>query len=114
MFIYKYQGFGLIAIHESSSEVIDRILSSCSLIAHAGGGIDGVKYTNSKEALLQSIDTGYRLIEIDLLVSSDGEILGAHDWERYIGQLITTETPPKRTEFISTKYQENIQLWILI
>ncbi|MBQ4852934.1 hypothetical protein [Pseudoalteromonas sp. MMG012] len=104
LLVYKYQGFGLLTIHESSNKKIDNILTSCSLIAHAGGGIDGIKYTNSKEALQKSIDNGYRLIELDLLVSSDGKILGAHDWERYVDKSSLTNFPPESYEFVSAQY----------
>jgi glycerophosphoryl diester phosphodiesterase len=52
------------------------------LIAH-GGYIDGKAYTNSVEALLESVKRGYRFIEIDLLKTSDGILFGAHDWESF-------------------------------
>lgn len=106
-FVYKYHGFGLISIHDSSNERIDNILTSCSLIAYAGGGIDGNKYTNSRESLLQSVANDYRLIELDLLVSSDGEILAAHDWKSFVDKSNVTEIPPKRDDFVSTKYLES-------
>ena len=35
-------------------------------IAHAGGGIENIKYTNSLEAINQSIRLGFKIIEIDL------------------------------------------------
>jgi len=54
-----------------------------AFIAHAGGGINGVTYTNSLEAITSSIARGYRLIELDLLVSSDGYIVAAHDWKTF-------------------------------
>ena len=53
------------------------------LIAHAGGGIDNNKYTNSQEAIFQSIDSGYKLIEIDLIETSDQKLVGAHDWDHF-------------------------------
>jgi hypothetical protein len=34
-------------------------------IMHAGGAIDGVKYTNSVESVLKSIANRERLIELD-------------------------------------------------
>jgi len=37
-----------------------------SLIAHGGGDIDGLKYTNSQEAMKGSLDKGFRYVEIDL------------------------------------------------
>lgn len=53
----------------------------CTLIAHAGGAIDGNPYTNSSEALLLSIKGGFRLIEVDFSKTSDGFWIAAHDWE---------------------------------
>lgn len=63
-----------------------RKLSHDFLIAHAGGAIDGNKYTNSLEAVKQSIANGYKFIELDLLVTKDGKIVAAHDW-RYFNRI---------------------------
>lgn len=38
------------------------------LIAHGFGGIDGSQYTNSREALEQSYDKGYRVFECDFQI----------------------------------------------
>jgi len=53
------------------------------LIAHAGGGIDGHIYTNSREAVENSLERGYSFIELDLLLSKDEKIVAVHDWERF-------------------------------
>ncbi len=50
-------------------------------IAH-GGGIGELVYTNSKEALEDSIAKGFRYVELDLQVTEDGEIIGAHSWRK--------------------------------
>ena len=50
-------------------------------IVHALGSIDGVAYTNSKEALEYSYEAGNRLFECDLIMTSDGQIVACHDWE---------------------------------
>lgn len=52
-------------------------------IAHAGGGLLGQKYTNAEEAVLASIANGYRMIELDLLVTADGQLVAAHDWRQF-------------------------------
>lgn len=52
-------------------------------IAHAGGCIDGLMYTNSLEALNDSIHNNFRFIELDLLETADGRIVAAHDWELF-------------------------------
>lgn len=54
-----------------------------NFIAHAGGGIEGILYTNSLEAVMLSIQKGYRLIEIDLCETSDGHLVGVHDWKHF-------------------------------
>lgn len=40
-------------------------------------------YTNSKEALLQSINEGFKFIELDLMLDSDGDIFAAHDYKHF-------------------------------
>ena len=50
-------------------------------IAHAGGGIDGITYTNSYEALNSSVFNGFSLIEIDFSWTRDREIVCVHDWD---------------------------------
>lgn len=61
------------------------------LIAHAAGGIweekeDGsdklITYSNSAEALRQSLKNGYRMIEIDLALTTDGDFACTHAWPK--------------------------------
>lgn len=52
-------------------------------IAHAGGEIDGVKYTNSKDALDYSYEQGFRMFELDIIETSDGQYVAAHDWNHW-------------------------------
>jgi phosphoglycerol transferase len=49
-------------------------------IAHAGGEIEGLRYTNSLEALNRSYKNGFRLFELDIIKTSDGKYVAAHDW----------------------------------
>ena len=49
-------------------------------IAHAGGGYKDIAYSNSEESVLKSIENGYKLIELDLLITSDNYIVAMHDW----------------------------------
>lgn len=58
-------------------------LSAVSLIAHAGGAVDGVSMTNSYEALCAARDNGYKYIELDLLLTSDSVLVAMHDWAGY-------------------------------
>lgn len=53
------------------------------LIAHAGGEIDGYTYTNSLEALMQSIENGYQFIEFDLALTADSVLVAVHEWQEF-------------------------------
>ncbi|MFK5971735.1 MAG: hypothetical protein QM485_00470 [Flavobacteriaceae bacterium] len=73
-------------------------------IAHAGGEVNGIKSTNSKQALDQNYKKGFRLFELDIIETSDGELVAAHDWKMwarftdYQGTL-----PPSHAEFMKHK-----------
>jgi len=54
-----------------------------AFIAHAGGEIGGERYTNSLEAVQNAIERGYRFIELDLLKTTDGYLVAAHDWGKF-------------------------------
>lgn len=51
-------------------------------IAH-GGGVGEFTYTNSYEAVIDSIQRGYKFIELDLLITHDNIIIGGHDWAHF-------------------------------
>ncbi|GMN05243.1 hypothetical protein MTsPCn5_06310 [Croceitalea sp. MTPC5] len=69
-------------------------------IAHAGGEVNGIKSTNSKEALDENYKKGFRLFELDIIETSDNQLVAAHDWKMwarftdYKGEL-----PPSLNEF---------------
>lgn len=48
-------------------------------IAH-GGGVGRYEYANTEEAVADSLKRGFRFIELDLLETTDGHIVAAHDW----------------------------------
>ena len=52
------------------------------LVAHAGGAVNGVAYTNSREALDAHYAAGYRLFELDFEWTSDGHLVLVHDWAK--------------------------------
>jgi len=52
------------------------------VIAHGGGAYHGYETTNSVEALNHAIQSGYRIIELDMELSSDEKIIMLHDWDR--------------------------------
>lgn len=51
------------------------------LIAHGGGEYNGRTISNSIEALETSYERGYRLIEIDFSLTTDGRYVLLHDWK---------------------------------
>ncbi len=48
-------------------------------IVHALGVVDGETYTNSLEALNNSLQQGQTVFEVDLALTADGEMICAHD-----------------------------------
>lgn len=60
------------------------------LIAHAFGGINGASYTNSYEAFITNYKRGYRLFEVDLVQTTDGELVARHDWSHKLQPDLTT------------------------
>ena len=52
-------------------------------IAHAGGGIDDLKYTNSLEAVNKSIKNNFKLIELDIRETLDNVFVGVHEWKEF-------------------------------
>ncbi len=51
-------------------------------IAHAGGGINGITYTNSYEALDLNYGLGFRYFEIDFTYTTDQKLICLHDWKK--------------------------------
>ena len=56
-----------------------------SYVAHALGGINGTTYTNSKEALANANDKGFKFYEADIRLTSDGELVLTHGWDMFEG-----------------------------
>ncbi|MET1259337.1 glycerophosphodiester phosphodiesterase family protein [Flagellimonas sp. DF-77] len=52
-------------------------------IAHAAGVVNGVKSTNSIEALDANYKKGFRYFELDIITTSDGHLVAAHDWKMW-------------------------------
>lgn len=73
-------------------------------IAHAGGEVDGVKSTNTKNALDQNYKKGFRLFELDIIETSDGQLVAAHDWKMWARFTdYTGALPPSHAEFMKHK-----------
>ncbi len=52
-------------------------------IAHAGGEIGGLKYSNSLDALDHNYKQGFRRFELDISETSDGHFVATHDWNHW-------------------------------
>lgn len=82
------------------------VVHSVELIAHAGGNAGGHVYTNSREALEQSLQNGYRYIEFDLVFTADSVLVAAHDWQLFneqTGFAHKKDTAPTYTDFSSRR-----------
>ncbi len=70
-------------------------------IAHAGGVIEGITYTNSLEALNSNYRKGFKLFELDIIRTSDGEFVAAHDW-KFWAEIVgySGNLPASKEEFL--------------
>lgn len=72
------------------------------LIYHACGGIDGLSYTNSKEAMEKTLAEGKRIIEVDFNYTSDHYLVCVHNWDDAFFNL---ESQPDKARFSALKIQ---------
>lgn len=49
-------------------------------IAHAGGTIQGWRYSNSLEAVREALAHNIKYVELDLCITADGQLVAWHDW----------------------------------
>lgn len=75
-------------------------------MAHAGGARLGV-YSNSKEAIDDAIMSGFKVIEIDISRTSDGELVLSHDFRPNM-EWIYTSSQPSVQEFKDTKINDTL------
>jgi len=81
-------------------------------IAHAGGAIDGINYTNCVEALDLSYSKGCKLFELDLVLTTDDKIVAKHDppgktEAEFMSQLISGKYTPMNMAAINNWFQEH-------
>lgn len=69
-----------------------------TIVAHAGGNIDSLEYTNSREAVEHAIAGGVKFIELDIVISPEGEPLAFHSSEDMIDTIYSCD-PPHMSEF---------------
>ncbi|WP_154224224.1 glycerophosphodiester phosphodiesterase family protein [Marinicella rhabdoformis] len=61
-------------------------------VAHAGGGLENKRYTNTLEALDENYKRGFRLFELDLSWTSDNHLVCLHDWKSTAKRLLKLES----------------------
>ncbi len=62
-----------------------------ALIAHALGQAKGFKETNAVEGLTEGYENGLRVFEVDLIFTSDRQLVARHDWTEYLA--VTQKQP---------------------
>lgn len=83
------------------------------IVTHALGTVDGVSYTNSKEALEKSYQNGMRYLECDFSMTADNQIVACHDWGYWnrhrqdAGNSGKEEYVPTLEVFMNTQVQGN-------
>ena len=110
-FFKRAQGTGLLFVFilllSASCRKADETVNIDSFIAHAGGSIEGYKYTNSLEAINLSYQKGCRLFELDLILTADNQLVAAHSWSDFKKMTDFPEpwddTPLTEEQFLSLK-----------
>lgn len=64
------------------------------LIAHAGGQVNNINGTNSKEGIINSVIQGKNLVEIDFGFTTDGKLVAIHDFEDGMSKYFKTNYRP--------------------
>ena len=106
IFVYEPDGN---TTGESSVEDLSQFLTPApdgdeahqKLVAHAGGAIYGFRLTNSLEALNTAYENGFRLIELDFEVTSDGKYVLLHDWDSMAGRMLFEKRVFALDEYLS-------------
>lgn len=74
--------------YEPLDEGMAEWLKEDTLLAHAMGGIDESVYTNSLEAFESAYENGFRVYEVDLVVTKEGEVVCSHEYLDENGEVI--------------------------
>jgi glycerophosphoryl diester phosphodiesterase len=80
-------------------------------IAHGGGTVRGLGYTNSLESLDANYLGGYRFFEIDFDWTSDDQLVLVHDWEEVFEHIFRQPKGtaiPSLEQFLGLRMKENL------
>lgn len=97
--------------YEPLSEDMAEWLKEETLLAHAMGGIGESVYTNSLEAFETAYENGFRVYEVDLVVTKEGEVVCSHEYLDEKGEVI------EYTSFMQEKIEDKytpVDLKVLI
>ncbi|WP_339318653.1 phosphatidylinositol-specific phospholipase C/glycerophosphodiester phosphodiesterase family protein [Paenibacillus sp. FSL R10-2734] len=80
---------------------------SHKVVAHAMGGINGYTYTNALEAFVANYAQGTRLFEVDLLLTTDNQLVGRHEWSENMSKLLgQLDVLPANKQGVALDYKE--------
>ena len=91
---------GFLVQHSNQPPPAPMLKSPEYWIAH-GGGVGRYVYTNCEEAVRDSLQRGFTYIELDLLETTDGHLVGGHSWKELkaiLGAEEHSEAPMSRGE----------------
>lgn len=84
------------------------------VIAHGGGDYKGYETSNSVDAVKNSIKNGYKMIELDMDISSDNHIVMIHDWDRTTKNYFGTTFEKNHSEkFLNWPFMKSLKYWPL-
>lgn len=106
-YYYRNRDLGIV-LSAPPIEETDSWYSEYSVIAHSGGGINGYRYTNSKEAWNYSYENGIRVFDADLSFTSDKRIVLRHEWSDDLGQNGAFNGVPSYEKFMSAPIFEDL------
>jgi glycerophosphoryl diester phosphodiesterase len=72
------------------------------LVAHAGGAVRGLVFTNSREALDEHYSQGYKVFELDFAWTTDHRLVLVHDWATTSTQFGKSPHIFSRDEFVTS------------
>ena len=104
-----------------------KLLTEEKYIIHAGGLIDDgdgnmLSYTNSREALANCYEKGNRISEFDFMITSDGQVVCAHDdedddgmelWAYNVKNAGFPGNPPTLESFVNAKFGDSLSTMTL-
>lgn len=78
-------------------------------VALGGGEVDGIAYSNSREALDESYKNGFRMIEVDLQWTTDDKLVLLRDWGGSMKKLFSSDLEEcSHDEFMNLKMNHGL------